>query len=671
VVFPLFPVVDFAAFRRAWYARRDFAVYETGVRLMLRGVVQLLAYRLVYQFMAISPSDVLTPTDLGRFILANYLLYVRVSGQFHLIAGMLHLFGFDLPLTNHRYFLASGFNDSWRRINIYWKDFMMKVVFYPGYFALKPLGEKTALALGTTLVVVVTWALHSYQWFWLLGDFPVRGTDVLFWGALGALLVTNTLLEAKRGRSRPDDEPFTLGRFARTLGGTFLTFTTLAVLWSVWASSSVAEWVETIRVDWSRADLTALLIPVGVATVLAAAILTERLLARLEGPAGEPDDGTAAYLRRASLAAAGALALWLAGSPELARRLGPRAREVAAMVRTPQLNRADATQVQRGYYENLIGVSRFNSQLWEVYMSRPADLPPITQTPAGRRVDSYLGVELVPSQRAVLRGAVVTTNRWGFRDLDYQQQKPAGALRIAMVGPSISMGWAVADRETFENLVEDRLNRDRARFGPYSLIESLNFSVPGYVPVQYVALTERALQFEPDVMVLVTQDNDVERLTGRLADYVLGGVDFPDDSMRAAVRELVGTATTRAAAEQRLKPFSEAILRYYYRMIARMCQSRGVRPVWLFIPALERRYAAEDKAQLFRAARDAGFAVVDLSDVYEGQDIPAITIGWGDFHPNPRGHRVIANRLYEVLAARPDLLSPPAAAAPGTTPETP
>ena len=39
-------------------------------------------------------------------------------------------------------------------------------------------------------VFVLTWFLHSYQWFWLRGGFPMTPQDVFFWGILGALVVT-------------------------------------------------------------------------------------------------------------------------------------------------------------------------------------------------------------------------------------------------------------------------------------------------------------------------------------------------------------------------------------------------------------------------------------------------------------------------------------------------
>jgi D-alanyl-lipoteichoic acid acyltransferase DltB (MBOAT superfamily) len=137
---------------------------------MWRGVLQLILYRLVYYQVTIDSVDVENLGDLAFYMLSTFLLYVRISGHFHLIVGMLHLFGFNLPETHHRYFLASSFTDFWRRINIYWKDFMLKVFYYPAYFRLRSLGETKALVLATTVVFIATWFLHLVQWFWIRGS---------------------------------------------------------------------------------------------------------------------------------------------------------------------------------------------------------------------------------------------------------------------------------------------------------------------------------------------------------------------------------------------------------------------------------------------------------------------------------------------------------------------
>ena len=90
--------------------------------------------------------------SLSCYLVCNYLLYLQVSGQFHIACGMLHLYGFQLPETHHNYLLATGFTDYWRRINIYWKDFMVRLFFNPVVFRLKRWPQPAALAAGTVAV---------------------------------------------------------------------------------------------------------------------------------------------------------------------------------------------------------------------------------------------------------------------------------------------------------------------------------------------------------------------------------------------------------------------------------------------------------------------------------------------------------------------------------------
>ena len=89
-------------------------------------------------------SDVSLEIDRGMF----GLLGPNGAGKsttFHMIVGLLHLFGFRLPETHKLYYLAHSFTELWRRINIYWTEFMMKAVFYPTYFRVKQRGPKPAL----------------------------------------------------------------------------------------------------------------------------------------------------------------------------------------------------------------------------------------------------------------------------------------------------------------------------------------------------------------------------------------------------------------------------------------------------------------------------------------------------------------------------------------------
>src|SRR4029077_15231922 len=112
-----------------------------------------------YHYLLIHPLEVTDLFGVTRFAVATLFLYLRVSGQFHIIIGLLHLFGFNLPETHHLYYLSSSFTDFWRRINIYWKDFITKLFFYPLHFRLRKWGPVKALAIATFGAFFATWLL--------------------------------------------------------------------------------------------------------------------------------------------------------------------------------------------------------------------------------------------------------------------------------------------------------------------------------------------------------------------------------------------------------------------------------------------------------------------------------------------------------------------------------
>lgn len=243
--FLLFPVVDFQTMRRTWYQRDIHVVAQQGILWMTRGAVHLMLYRLIYHFKGPSnaPEAITSFATLATTMVATYLLYLRVSGQFHVIIGMLHLFGYDLPETHRKFLLAKSLTDFWRRINIYWKDFMVKLVYFPVYFRLRKSGEVRAQVIATAFVFTATWILHSYQWFWLRGEWLFTWPDTAFWAILGALVTVNLLMERRRKPSRPREG--WAGRISEGLkiAGTFCL---IVVLWSMWNAPSIGEWVDVL-----------------------------------------------------------------------------------------------------------------------------------------------------------------------------------------------------------------------------------------------------------------------------------------------------------------------------------------------------------------------------------------------------------------------------------------
>jgi D-alanyl-lipoteichoic acid acyltransferase DltB (MBOAT superfamily) len=179
----------------------------------------------------------------------TYLLYMKVSGHYHIAVGLLHLFGYDLPETYRNYFLASSLTDFWRRANIYWKDFMTKIVYYPIFFKLRGSGALMAQIVATVAVFFTTWGLHAYQSFWLTGNWGIRATDSIFWLLLGVLFLGTMLWERRKPAAKP--QPGVLPAIwhgVRVAG----TFSTIAFLWFLWSTPSLDRWIY-LMTYWTRA----------------------------------------------------------------------------------------------------------------------------------------------------------------------------------------------------------------------------------------------------------------------------------------------------------------------------------------------------------------------------------------------------------------------------------
>ena len=649
--FPLFPVIDFKTFRRSYYDIDAYVLYQRGIDWIVRGVIHLLLYRIVYYHLTLAPAEVTSPTLLSQYLVTNFLLYLRVSGLFHLVVGMLHLFGFHLPETHNRYLLASSFTDFWRRINIYWKDFMQKVFYYPAVFKLKRLGTEKAIAIATLWVFFLTWFLHAYQWFWLRGTVLFVPQDVLFWTILGVLVVANSLYEMKHGRAR------TLGRvvwtWRRGLGvaaRTYATFWFICILWSFWTAESVGHWLSlwpALNGPWS-ADV---LVYPGV--VLAVILLGSIPQDKVE-TAGSKERADRAWARERLVTVVSLVALIVVSFESLHTRIGADVATFVHSLRSGRLSRLDTAKLERGYYESLLSVDRFNSQLWEVYSRKPDNWLGGEGANLKHFVGGFAQFELIPSYAATTPYGTVSINRWGMRDQDYPPGPAAGTYRAAVLGASVVMGWGVADGATFEALLENRLNQeltstDNQRY------ELLNFGVPGYTAPQQLVAIEKALTFHPHAVFYIATGREQDRSAFYLAEVVRKRIEIPFPELQDIVRRSGVTARmNEAEATKVLLPYGAEICAFTYRHIAERARVAGARPVWIFLPQVRPGSWQDATAGAVRLAQDAGFVIIDLQDVYEGSETERVRLAEWDEHPNTFGHQLIAERLFAELSARRD-----------------
>ncbi len=241
--FLLFPVIDYTTFKRCYYAEDIHRTAQRGILWIARGTLHICLYRLTYHWLIIGPDEVSSFAGALRYIVPMFWLYLLVTGSFHIITGMLHLFGYKLPVTNRRYALACSFTDFWRRANIYWKDFMVKVFYYPAYFRLRRKNETLALVVGTIYVFVATTVLHGYQYFWLRNQFRISLVDIIFWIVMGTLVLLTVLWEARRSRRRTaSPKSSRVLRILNTAG----VYVVITLLWSMWYGNSLSDWVNVL-----------------------------------------------------------------------------------------------------------------------------------------------------------------------------------------------------------------------------------------------------------------------------------------------------------------------------------------------------------------------------------------------------------------------------------------
>jgi hypothetical protein len=403
------------------------------------------------------------------------------------------------------------------------------------------------------------------------------------------------------------------------------------------------------------------IVPAAIAGALAFGAITVFFAMRERLRVRQPSE---TFGRSVSAVLATVAVVTVVGTPELYARYLPKnlarpAYDVLASAREVRLSGHDADMLERGYYEDLLSVQSFNTQLWEKFASWPVNWSRLEDTGVLRLTGDFLKQELVPSREIRFRNATLSTNRWAMRDRDYARER-SGAYRFALVGSSHVMGYGVDDDQTFDAVVERRLNEDSP--GTY---EVLNFAVDGYNPLQELRQLEtKVLGFEPDAVLYFAHYGAPYRATLHLAEMAAAriAVPYPDLQQileRAGVVEGMG----RLEVEQRLRPFQESVLRVAYRRMVQLCRSKGILPVWVYLPQITEEVPAEKRTDFAALASDAGFITITLAEAFEGHPASTIWFGEWDHHPNANGHGLIGQLLYRKLIEHRPAFAPRLAAA--------
>jgi hypothetical protein len=137
--------------------------------------------------------------------------------------------------------------------------------------------------------------------------------------------------------------------------------------------------------------------------------------------------------------------------------------------------------------------------------------------------DALRGVALRPGKEGWYQRegrAYLRINSLGYRDGEHEIAKPAGTLRIAVLGDSFAEARQVAQADTFWSLLGKNLGTCSALKGKN--VEVLNFGIGGYgTTEELLTLRKDALRFSPDLILLA----------------FFPGNDFQDNSKNLSTRE--------------------------------------------------------------------------------------------------------------------------------------
>ena len=264
-----------------------------------------------------------------------------------------------------------------------------------------------------------------------------------------------------------------------------------------------------------------------------------------------------------------------------------------------------------------------------------------------------LGHRHRPNAEAQLMGVDVRTSSQGLRGPDIAEQAAPGVARIAFVGDSTTLGWGVAERDTFAaRVIADLVKAGRK-------VDGFNLGVGNYNTLQELTLfREVGVPLKPDIVVLTYFINDAEPMP-----------DYSDDSW--LTRHSAAWVVLGYRVDSLARQFGEAPhWKRYYRDLyqpkapgwlqtqnslngfATTARDIGAKIVVYHLPELRelKPYPFADVTAKVRAVVEKdGMPFVDLLPTMETLDPPSLWVTVPDPHPNANAMAAVTRGMVPSL----------------------
>jgi hypothetical protein len=167
-------------------------------------------------------------------------------------------------------------------------------------------------------------------------------------------------------------------------------------------------------------------------------------------------------------------------------------------------------------------------------------------------------------------------------------------------------------------------------------------------------LSKKVFAFQPAMAMFLGHVSDQES-TSRYWTKMMRRGTLPDIDYFHTLAERTGvTAETGPnEARRRMRPVEGELLQWVYSSFVQECRQRHIVPVFVYMQLVTEpaeTWRAQDREHVLRTAKEAGFTVINLTGTYDGYAPTDLWIAEGDGHPNALGNRLVAQKLYALLA---------------------
>ena len=269
--------------------------------------------------------------------------------------------------------------------------------------------------------------------------------------------------------------------------------------------------------------------------------------------------------------------------------------------------------------------------------------------------DAAIGHEHRPLATATLMDVEVSINSDGLRDREYTTTSPH-ARRLIFLGDSLTFGWGVERSNTFEYMLEERLNQQGD-----GLVEILNFGIGNYNTSQQVALfAKRGLKYHPNQVVVFYFINDAEPTPTPSRWMFLG-----HSRLITLYWSRINILLSRYAGRDFISQYGDlyqqgqpgwGAAKAAFVSLKRLCETNGIDLKVVLLPELHdlknppfrREYGLVESF-----LKGEGISVLDLIPYFSSVEDPlSLWVAVDDAHPNAKAHRMIADFSQQFISRR-------------------